>query len=101
MKTDWEPNKQLSNSRTQKRKYHTIQRLITKTVKYCIINNDSQLQNSTVERCHDLWDLMMDRNFIAAKIGTSLMGYLEPEDYFDSEHCSATVPLSGTHNHSN
>jgi hypothetical protein len=44
---------------------------------------------------------MMDRNFEAAKIGTSLMGDLDPEDYFDSEDCTATVPLSGTNNHSN
>jgi hypothetical protein len=43
---------------------------------------------------------MMDRNFMAAKIATSLMGYLGPEDYFDSEDCTASVPLSGTHNHS-
>jgi hypothetical protein len=43
----------------------------------------------------------MDRNFKAAKIGTLLMSDLDPEDYFDSEDCMATVPLSGTHNHSN
>jgi hypothetical protein len=43
MKTDWEPSKQLSNGHNQKRKYHTIQPLYTKTVNYRIIKNDSQL----------------------------------------------------------